>query len=131
MPHRDAKKNERNVMPFINETSTELVMLEAKLNVHPKQGFQSVNVVIQKFVQHCRINQSSISCMIMDEKCVTVKFQVPTSSLPHLEKKIVDSEQYLANMKVSLVKILDKTVFEIDSEENIFSKVIIHLIMLC
>ena len=64
--------------------------------------------------------------MVMGENSVTVKFQVPTSSIPILEKKIVDSEHFFSNMKVSVVKILDKTVFETDSDKKSLLKVL-HL----
>ena len=79
--------------------------------------------VIQRFTQHCNIDQSSFSYMIMGKNCVTVSFQVPTVTLPILEKKINDSVKSLPDMKVSLVKILGKTVFETDSDQKTLSKV--------
>ena len=122
-PCRDANKDEINAMPFINTNSIEIVTLEVKLNIPPDHGYHSVNEVIQKFTQHCSINQSSVSAMIMGKNCVTIKFQVPASSIPILEKKITDSEQFFSRMKISIVKILDKTVFESDSGKNTLLKV--------
>ena len=101
-------------MPFTNTTSTEAVMLEAKLNIIPNQGYCSFNEAVQRFSQHCNIQQSFV-CMIVGKNCVTVKFQVSASSLPILEKKITDSEQFLSSINISVVKILDKTIFESDS----------------
>ena len=61
--------------------------------------------------------------MIMGKNCVTVLFQVHTIILPVLEKKINDSVEFLSDMKVSLVKILEKTIFKTDSDERTLSKV--------
>ena len=61
--------------------------------------------------------------MIMGKNCVTVLFQVHTVILPVLEKKINDSVEFLSDMKVSLVKILEKTIFKTDSDERTLSKV--------
>ena len=61
--------------------------------------------------------------MIMGKNCVTVLFQVHTVTLPVLEKKINDSVESLSDMKVSLVKILEKTIFKTDSDERTLSKV--------
>lgn len=119
--------DEGNTMPFTNNSckaSKEHVTLEAKLHVPPDQGYQCVKVK-QRFTQHCSISHSSVSGMIMGEDCMTVNFQVPTSSLPDLEKKITDSRQSLLSMKVSLVKILGKTVFETDSGKK---QKVLHLI---
>jgi len=109
----------------MHKTSPELVAIEARLDVPPDHGFQHLNKLIQKFTQQCNI-ESSISCMIMGKNSVTVKFQVPTASIPILEKRIADSEQFFYNMKVSLVKILEKTVFETDSDKKSLLKVL-HL----
>lgn len=135
-PPCDANKNEVTAMPFVNMNSTEIVTLEVKLDIPPNCGYPSFNEVIQKFTQHCIISQPSrVSCMIMGENCVTVKFQVPASTLPILERKITDSEQFLSRMKISIVKILDKTVFESDSGKNMLLKVhikiIIVLLLIC
>ena len=97
--------------------------LEVKMNIPPNLGYHSFNEVIQKFTQHCNIDQSSVSCMIMGKSCVTVKFQVLASSLPILEKKMTDSELFFSRMKISVVKILDKTVFESDSSKSTLLKV--------
>ena len=99
-------------------SSTDHVMLEVKLNIPPISGFQHINEVLQKFTQHCNINQSGVSCMIMGKNSVTVNFQISALSLSVLEKKITDSEQSLSSMKVSLVKILGKTVFETDGSTS-------------
>ena len=118
-------KDETESIVFSNMTSTdvELVTLETKLNVPPGHGYSGVNKVLQRFTQHCNINQSSFYCMIMSKNCVTVFFQVPTATLPVLEKKINDSVKSLSDMKVSLVKILGKTVFETDSDQSTLLKV--------
>ena len=130
-PSCDANKDEV-IMPFININSAEIVTLEVKLNIPPNCGYLSFNEVIEKFTQHCSISQPShISGMIMGKNCVTVKFQVPASSLPILERKITDSEQFLSKMKISVVKILDKTVFENDSGKNTLLKVCIKLLFHC
>ena len=120
-------------MPFLNTNSTtKIVTLEVKLNIPPDCGYPSFNEVIQKFTQHCNISQPSrVSSMVMGVNCVTVKFQVPASSLPMLEKKITDSEQFLSRMKISVVKILDKTVFESDSGKNMLLKVHIKFLFPC
>lgn len=120
-PSCNANKDETNVMPF-NKTTTdlELVMLETKLNIPPDHSYHSLSELIQKFTQHCSIDRSSFSGMIMGKHCVTVKFIISTLTLPILEKKIKDSEKSLSDMKVSLVKILGKTIFETDSDHKVF-----------
>ena len=119
-------KDEMESIVFSNMTSTdvELVTLQTKLNVPPGHGYSDVNKVLQCFTQHCDINQSSWFCQIIGENCITVFFQVPTATLPVLEKKINDSAKSLADMKVSLVKILGKTVFETNSDQNTLLKVL-------
>ena len=123
-PSCDAKDETKPIV-FNNRASTdlELVKLEVKLNVPPDHGYHNLRKVIQQFTQHCSINQSSVSCMIMGKNCVTVLFQVHTVTLPVLEKKINDSVESLSDMKVSLIKILEKAVFETDSDERTLSKV--------
>ena len=126
MPPCDAKDETKPIV-FSDKTSTdlELVNLEVKLDVPPDHGYHSLSKVIQRFTQHCNIKQSSVSYMVMGKNCVTVSFQVPTVTLPILEKKINDSVKSLPDMKVSLVKILGKTVFETDSDQKTLSKVFI------
>ena len=131
-PSCDANKDEVIIpLSCITINSAEIVTLEVKLNIPPNCGYLSFNEVIQKFTQHCSISQSSrISGMIMGKNCVTVKFQVPASSLPILERKITDSEQFLSKMKISVVKILDKIVFESDSGKNkVCIKIIVSLLI--
>ena len=109
----DANKDESNtIMPFTNMTSTEVMMLEAKLSILPDQGYCSLNEAVQKFSKYCNILQQSFVGMIVGKNCVTVKFQVPASSLPILEKKMNDSEQFLSSINISVVKLLDKTIFK-------------------
>jgi len=110
----DANKDESNtILPFTNTTSTDVVMLEAKL---PDQGYCSFNEAVQKFSQHCNISQQFFAGMIVGKNCVTVKFQVSASSLPILESKMNDSEHFLSSINISVVKLLDKTIFESDSQ---------------
>ena len=124
MPPCDAKDETKPIV-FRDKTLTgpEHIKLEAKLDVPPNHGYHSLSEVLQRFIQHFNINQSSVSYMVIGKNCVTVSFQVPTVTLPILEKKINDSVKSLPDMKVSLVKILGKTVFETDSDQKILSKV--------
>ena len=120
-------------MTFAEKTSTKLVTLEAKLKAPPGCGFPYLNEVMLKFTRLCAIDQSSFTGMTISDhdSCVTLRFQVPTSSLPILESKITNSSYSFPDMKVSLVKILGKTVFKTDCGKNTLKVtiIVIHMII--
>ena len=129
----DSNKDKIHTITFAKKTLAKLVTLEAKLKVPPGCGFPYFNEVMFKFTQLCAIDRSYFSGMTINDhdSCVTLRFQVPTSSLPILESKITNSIYSFPDMKISLVKILGKTVFETDCGNSTLKVtiIIIHLII--